>query len=89
MSSENTVDSATSEFPPPTLKQLANQVASLLNSRKETVSVAETTSGGLVSAALLSVPGASAYYKGGLMLYTRESRIAYGGWTEETLKTYT
>ena len=44
--------------------------------------------GGLVSAALLSYPGASGFYKGGLTLYTLESRIAFAGWTQDYLKTY-
>lgn len=55
-----------SAFPPPELKQAAEEVASLLRDRKETICVAETAAGGLVSAALLSTPGASAFYKGGL-----------------------
>ena len=41
-----------------------------LKARKETVAVAESSSGGLISAALLSVPGASAYYLGGGVIYT-------------------
>lgn len=53
-----------------------------MTERKQTVGVAETAAGGLVSAALLSVPGASAYYAGGLTLYTLASRLAFGGWTE-------
>jgi nicotinamide mononucleotide (NMN) deamidase PncC len=44
--------------------------------------------GGLISAALLSVSGASSYYRGGLTLYTLESRIAFAGWTSENLKSY-
>ncbi|KAI4188262.1 MAG: hypothetical protein L6R41_002260 [Letrouitia leprolyta] len=44
--------------------------------------------GGIISASLLSVPGASKYYKGGLTLYTLESRIQFAGWTEETRKNY-
>jgi nicotinamide mononucleotide (NMN) deamidase PncC len=44
--------------------------------------------GGLISASLLSFPGASGYYKGGLTLYTLESRIAYAGWTEAYIKDY-
>jgi len=75
-------------FPPPSLRQPLATVASLLKERKQTISVAETAAGGLISAALLSVPGASAYYKGGLTLYTLESRIAFGGWTEDNLKDY-
>ena len=53
-------------FPPPELKQAAEEVAALLRERKETISVAETAAGGLISAALLSTPGASQFYKGGL-----------------------
>jgi len=43
----------------------------LLKERGETVAVAEGSCGGLVSAALLAVPGASAYYVGGSVIYTR------------------
>lgn len=45
----------------------------LLKERGETVSVAEGSGGGLVSAALLAVPGASAYYLGGSVIYTRNA----------------
>ena len=75
-------------FPPPSLSSLASSIAKLLTERKETVAVAETAAGGLISAALLAVPGASAYFKGGLTLYTLPSRIAYAGWTEESLQGY-
>lgn len=53
-------------FPPEPLKIAADEVAALLKSRNETISVAETAAGGLISAALLATPGASAFYKGGL-----------------------
>jgi nicotinamide mononucleotide (NMN) deamidase PncC len=42
----------------------------------------------LISATLLSYPGASGYYKGGLTLYTLESRIAFAGWTEASIQGY-
>ncbi|MFM7537309.1 MAG: CinA family protein [Acidimicrobiales bacterium] len=48
----------------------AERVAELLIARNETVAVAEGSCGGLISAALLSVPGASAYYLGGTVIYT-------------------
>lgn len=44
---------------PPRLAAIAGEVARLLKGRKETISVAETAAGGLVSAALLATPGAS------------------------------
>ena len=49
----------------------AEKVAALLKQRKETVAVAESSAGGLIAAALLAVPGASAYFLGGAVLYTR------------------
>jgi nicotinamide-nucleotide amidase len=57
-----------------TLLALAEQVAILLKQRRETIAVAESSSGGLVSAALLAVPGASAYFLGGAVVYTRRAR---------------
>jgi PncC family amidohydrolase len=56
------------------LAALAGAVASLLKDRKHTVAVAESAAGGLISAALVAVPGASAYYLGGGVIYTRGAR---------------
>ena len=56
------------------LAALAGPVAALLVERKQTVAVAESSAGGLVSAALLAVPGASAYYLGGSVVYTQAAR---------------
>ena len=53
------------------LYELAGRVAAVLKARKETIAVAESSAGGLLSAALLSVPGASAYYQGGGVVYTK------------------
>ena len=58
------------------LNSHAEQIAPLLKGRKETIAVAESSAGGLISAALLSVPGASAYFLGGAVVYTRQSRRA-------------
>lgn len=44
--------------------------------------------GGIISSSLLSTPGASAIYKGGLTLYTLESRIAFAGWTPAHIENY-
>jgi len=52
----------------------AERIAEKLKARKETVSVGESSTAGLVSAALLAVPGASAYFIGGAVVYTRVSR---------------
>ena len=52
----------------------AERIAEKLKARKETIGVAESSTAGMVSAALLAVPGASAYFLGGAIVYTRESR---------------
>jgi nicotinamide-nucleotide amidase len=49
-------------------------IAALLKDRNATVAVAESSAGGLIAAALLTVPGASAYFLGGAVVYTRLSR---------------
>jgi nicotinamide-nucleotide amidase len=54
----------------------AEKIANVLKARRETVGVAESSTGGLVSSALLAVPGASAYYLGGAVVYTLQSRRA-------------
>jgi len=51
----------------------AERVATLLKSRNETVAVAESSAGGLITAALLAVPGASAYCLGGTVIYTAQA----------------
>ena len=58
------------------LVPLAERAAAVLKRRKETVAVAESSSAGLISAALLAVPGASAYFIGGGVHYTRQSVLA-------------
>ncbi|KAK3332591.1 hypothetical protein B0T19DRAFT_416069 [Cercophora scortea] len=83
-----TITMPDSPFPPPALRRAAQTVSALLLERNATVSVAETAAGGLISAALLALPGASKFYKGGVTLYTLESRLAYAGWTSELTKSY-
>jgi nicotinamide-nucleotide amidase len=58
------------------LVRQAETLAALLKERHETIAVAESSTGGLVSAALLAVPGASAYFLGGAVVYTRQARRA-------------
>jgi len=57
-----------------TLLPLAEQAAILLRKRKETIAVAESSTGGLICAALLAIPGASDYFVGGAVVYTRQAR---------------
>ena len=67
------------------LAQLAGDAGALLKKRGETIAVAESSSGGLVSASLLSVPGASSYFLGGGTIYTRVARDALLGLPEEVV----
>jgi PncC family amidohydrolase len=53
---------------------LAERVGARLKERNETIAIAESSAGGLISAALLAVPGASAYYVGGSVVYTRTAK---------------
>src|SRR4030088_3766306 len=54
----------------------AEKAGGLLKSRGETIVVAESSTGGLISAALLALPGASAYFLGGAVVYTQVARRA-------------
>lgn len=58
------------------LMPLAEKVAARLVAQKQSIAVAEGSAGGLIAAALLAVPGASAYFLGGAIVYTRASRSA-------------
>ena len=64
----------------------AERLGALLKARRETIGVAESSSGGLVSAALLSVPGASAYFQGGAVIYTQNARTALLAVTPEGMQ---
>src|SRR6202048_3470518 len=56
------------------LVAISEQIAAKLIERRESVAVAESSTGGLISAALLAVPGASAYFLGAAVVYTRDAR---------------
>ena len=59
------------------LRPIASKVANLLKERRQTVALAESSAGGLISAALLAQPGASAYFLGGAVVYTYASRTVF------------
>ena len=56
------------------LSTLAASVGQLLKDRGETIAVAESSCGGLLNATLVAIPGASAYYVGGAIIYTRDAQ---------------
>jgi PncC family amidohydrolase len=68
------------------LRPLAEKIAARLIARKETIAIAESSTGGLIAAALLAVPGASAYFLGGAVIYTRASRTALLGITDAEME---
>jgi nicotinamide-nucleotide amidase len=68
------------------LVALASALGARLKERKETIAVAESSTGGLISAALLAVPGASAYFLGGGVIYTQAARRALLQLPDESVK---
>jgi nicotinamide-nucleotide amidase len=67
------------------LLDAAAELGALLTARHETIVIAESSTGGLLSAALLSVPGASAYFIGGAVVYTRAARASLLGIPEQAI----
>lgn len=63
----------------------AAAIAALLKQRGQSLAVAESSAGGLINAALVAVPGASAYYLGGAIIYTPTGRAALLGLAPEDL----
>jgi nicotinamide-nucleotide amidase len=68
------------------LVAIAGKIAVRLIERRQTIAVAESSTGGLISAALLAVPGASAYYLGGAVVYTRDARRILADIDDEAMK---
>ena len=60
----------------PALMPLAEDLAERLRRRRETLAVAESSTGGLISATMLAVPGASAYFLSGAVVYTAKARMS-------------
>ena len=61
------------------LLPLAAHIGERLKARGESIAIAESSTGGLIAAALLALPGASAYFLGGGVIYTRAARSALLG----------
>ena len=68
------------------LVPIAEKIAARLIERKQTIAVAESSTGGLISASLLAVPGASAYFLGGGVIYTRDARRILMDIPDEAMK---
>jgi nicotinamide-nucleotide amidase len=68
------------------LLPVAEKIAASLIAREQTIAIAESSTGGLVAATLLAVPGASAYFLGGAVVYTKSARVALLGIGESEMK---
>jgi PncC family amidohydrolase len=68
-----------------TLLPLAEKVAAALRAKKHRIAIAESSTGGLISSALLAMPGASDYFLGGAVVYTAKSRLIFLGLGEADL----
>lgn len=68
------------------LTLLGQTVGELLKTHSHTIAVAESSAGGLISAALVAVPGASAYFLGGGVIYTHEARRSLLAMPDEALE---
>jgi nicotinamide-nucleotide amidase len=64
---------------------LAETIAARLKAQRQSIAIAESSTGGLISAALLALPGASAYFLGGAVVYTRQAKILLLGLDEAGL----
>lgn len=69
----------------PSLDAIANRVGNLLRERGETIAIAESSAGGLISAALLALPGASSYFRGGGVVYTGDAKSLFLDLSRETI----
>lgn len=69
------------------LSTVAAQVATQLKQAEQSIAVAESSTGGLISSALLAIPGASSYFLGGAVVYTLEARRELLGLSDQQLAT--
>lgn len=76
------------EFPPTEIKALVEEIADVLRSKNQTLAISEAACGGLLSAYLISVPGASDFYIGGKLVYSVRQRLRLSGWSNEDISSY-
>ena len=71
-------------MPPPELTP-AQEAVRLVGARGETFATAESLTGGLVAATVVEIPGVSAVFRGGLVVYATDLKHALAGVPEELL----
>ncbi|GEQ68897.1 hypothetical protein JCM33374_g2566 [Metschnikowia sp. JCM 33374] len=77
-----------STFPPASIKTLVEEIATILKNRNQTLAISEAACGGLLSAYIVSVNGASAFYIGGKLVYSVKQRLKLSGWSDEDIHSY-
>ena len=70
------------------LVAVSERIGAVLKARRQTVAVGESSAGGLITASLLAVPGASAWCLGGIVIYTRQGWEALRDFDEQLLEGY-
>ncbi|EGW35004.1 uncharacterized protein SPAPADRAFT_58131 [Spathaspora passalidarum NRRL Y-27907] len=75
-------------FPPEDITEIVTQIASILRERNQTLAISEAACGGLISAYIVSVPGASNFYIGGKLVYSLKQRLKLSGWSDSEISNY-
>ena len=65
------------------------QIQTQFIDQQQTLAVAESCTGGEIAARLTKIPGASAYFKGGAVVYHTQSKSEVLGVSEEIIRKYT
>ena len=68
--------------------ELEEVLGRLLRTKKETVAVAESLTGGLIQDRITNIPGSSVYFLGGAITYSNEAKSEFLGVKQESLVTY-
>src|ERR1700738_3041838 len=68
------------------LVAIAGEIAARLIERRQTIAVAESSTGGVISAAPPAGPGGSAYFLGSAVVYTRDARRILMDIPDEAMK---
>ncbi len=66
-------------------KRLEQVIGEILKSRNETLSVAESCTGGMLASWMVDIPGCSDYFKGGVVSYSNESKVSILGVREKDI----
>ncbi len=68
--------------------EIEKRVGVLLTKSGKTVCTAESVTGGKIASTIVSVPGSSAYYKGGFVTYSAETKNSLLGVSKQTIEKY-